>query len=196
MSIAAVLLCAGASAGAQVQAGSPVKDILTKAKNAYNDLRYREADSMATAVLSFGPLLSKDEQLAAVQIRVAALFPEDPPAQKLDSVQIAITQMVALGGKSMPRDLSWPGLDTLVARAMRANEPAKLVFGSRTPAAFIYVDGAPQGSVSSLRTVLVPPGKAVSIVIRADKCTPWDSTVTVRAADSVRVGYRNLSCPP
>jgi len=191
----ALALAAG-PARAQTQAGSPVKDLLTRAKNALNDLKYRDADSLATRALSFGPLLSKDEQLAATQVLVASLFPEDVGDQKLDSVQVAIRQMLALGATVMPRDLTWAGLDTLIARAVKMNEPAKLVFGSRTPAAFIYVDGQPQGAVKSLRTVLVPPGVPVKISIKADKCTSWDSTVTVRAADSVRVGYRQLSCPP
>jgi hypothetical protein len=183
-------------ARAQTQAGSPVKELLTKAKNALNDLKYREADSIASRALSYGPLLSKEEQLAATQVLVASLFPEDVGDQKLDSVQVAIRQMLALGATVMPRDLTWAGLDTLIARAVKMNEPAKLVFGSRTPAAFIYVDGQPQGAVKSLRTVLVSPGVPVKISIKADKCTAWDSTVTVRAADSIRVGYRQLVCPP
>lgn len=181
---------------AQTQAGSPVKDLLTKAKNALNDLRYKEADSLASRALTYGPLLSKEEQLAATQVLVAALYPEDVGDQKLDSVQVAIKAMLALGAATMPRDISWAGLDTLIARAVKANEPAKLVLGSRTPAAFIYVDGQPQGAVKSLRTVLVPPGVPVKISIKADKCAQWDSTVTVRAADSIRVGYRQLVCPP
>lgn len=192
----AALMFAAIPAHAQTQAGSPVKDILVKAKNALNDLKYKDADSLATRALSYGPLLSKDEQLAATQILVSALFPEDVGDQKLDSVQVAIKQMLALGATVMPRDITWAGLDTLIARAVKMNEPAKMVFGSRTPAAFIYVDGQPQGAVRSLRTVLVPPGVPVKISIRADKCTAWDSTVTVRAADSVRVGYRQLVCPP
>jgi hypothetical protein len=196
--LVALSLAAPARAQTQAgsQAGSPVSDILTKAKNALNDLKYREADSLASRVLSYGPLLSKNEQLEATQLRVAALFPEDAGDQKMDSVQVAIRQMFALGATAMPRDLSWAGLDTLIARALKANQPAKLVFGSRTPAAFIYVDGQPQGAVDKLRAVLVPPGVPVKITIRADKCAAWDSTVTVRAADSIRVGYRQLVCPP
>lgn len=191
-----VLTLAAIPAGAQTQADSPVKDLLTKAKNALNDVNYKQADSLASRALSYGPLLSKEEQLAATQIRIAALFPEDVADQKLDSVQVVIKQMLALGAKTMPRDISWAGLDTVVARAVRASEPAKVVLGSRIPASFVYVDGQPQGAIQGLRTVLVPPGVAVKITIRADKCTPWDSTVTVRAADSVRVGYRNPVCPP
>jgi hypothetical protein len=192
----ATVLAIPRPADAQTQTGSPVKEVLTQAKNALNDLNYKKADSLASQALSYGPLLSADEQLLATEIRAAALFPEDVGDQRIDSATAVIKRMIALGAKKMPRDLSWVGLDTLVARAVKETEPAKLVFGSRTPAAFIYVDGQPQGAVSSLRTVMVPPGVPVKISIRADKCTTWDSTVTVRAADSVRVGYRQLACPP
>src|SRR5258708_4923209 len=97
------LSLATAPALAQTQAGSPVRDILTKAKNALNDLKYKEADSLAARALSYGALLSKDEQLEATQVLVAALYPEDVGDQKLDSVHVAIKQMLALGVKLMPR---------------------------------------------------------------------------------------------
>src|SRR5881227_3848068 len=80
--IALAVALAAVPARAQTQAGSPVKDILTKAKNALNDLKYKEADSLASRALSYGPLLSKEEQLAATQLLVAALFPEDVGDQK------------------------------------------------------------------------------------------------------------------
>jgi hypothetical protein len=184
------------AAHAQTQAGSPVNDALAKAKNALNDLRYREADSLARAALAFGNLLNRDEQLSAVQIRVAALYPEDVVDQKLDTAMVLIRQMISLGTRAMPRDITWAGLDSLVARAVRSSQPAKVVLGSRTAAAIVYVGGEPQGTIQGLRTVLVPPDMPMKISIRADRCTQWDTTITVRAADSVRVGYRNLVCPP
>lgn len=183
-------------AGAQTQAGSPVNDILTKAKNALNDVRYRDADSLARTALAYGNLLSKEEQLLAVQIRAAALYPEDAGDQKLDSAMVYIRQMIAMGGKAIPRDIAWVGLDTVVARAVRASMPAKLVLGSRVPGSVVFVDANLQGVIQGLRTVLVPPDTPVKISIRADKCTQWDTTITVRAADSVRIGYRNPVCPP
>lgn len=190
------LLLTPAYADAQVQAGSPVNDVLTKAKNALNDVRYRDADSLARSALSFGNLLSREEQLTALQIRIAALYPEDAADQRLDSAMVLVRQMIALGTRAMPRDITWAGLDTVVARTVRASQPARLVLGSRTPAAIVFVGAEPQGTIQSLRTVLVPPDMPVRISIRADKCAQWDTTITVRAADSVRIGYRNPVCPP
>ena len=45
-----------------------------------------------------------------------------------------------------------------------------------------------------VRVVLVPPGKSLQLSIRAENCTPWDSTVTTQAADSIRIGFRNPRC--
>lgn len=185
-----------ASAGAQMQAGSPVGDVLKRARNAVNDLNYKTADSLARVALGYGNLLSRDEQLTAVQIRIAALYPEDAGDQKLDSAMVLIREMIAGGTKSLPRDLSWPGLDSVVARAVNASQPTKIVLASRGTGAVLYVNGEPQGPIQAMRMVLVPPEVPVKLSIRADKCVAWDTTITVRAADSVRIGYRNPVCPP
>jgi hypothetical protein len=176
------------------QAGSPVTELLTKAKNALNDLNYPKADSVARQVLALGSLITADQQLAAVQIRLAAFYPEESGAQKMDSAVTVIRQMIGLGGKSVPKDISWGGLDSLVTLVKSASIPAKVVFGSKTPGAVIYVNDAAQGTLSSLRTVLVPPAVEVKLSIRAEKCASWDTTAVFRASDSVRVGIRNLKC--
>jgi hypothetical protein len=181
---------------AQTQAGLPVTDVLKRAKNALNDVNYKAADSLARSALAYGNLLSREEQLSALQIRIAALYPEDAADQRLDSAMALIREMIGAGTQAMPRDISWPGLDSVVARAVRASQPAKIVLGSRTTAAIVYVGADPQGTIQGLRTVLVPPDLPVKISIRADKCVTWDTTITVRAADSVRIGYRNPVCPP
>jgi predicted YcjX-like family ATPase len=181
---------------AQTQAGSPVNDVLKRAKNALNDVNYKAADSLARLALGYGNLLSRDEQLQATQLRIAALYPEDTGDQHLDTAMTLIREMIAAGTQAMPRDISWPGLDTVIARAVRASQPAKVVLGSRTNAAIVFVNADPQGTIQGLRTVLVPPELPVKLSIRADKCVPWDTTITVRAADSVRIGYRNPVCPP
>jgi hypothetical protein len=177
-------------------AGSPVVELLTKAKNALNDLNYARADTVARQVLALGSLITAEQQLAAVQLRVAAFYPEEQIAQKTDSAVATIRQMIALGGKGLPRDISWIGLDSLVMLVQRASAPAKVLLGSKTPGAVIYVNDVAQGTISSLHTILVSPAVEVKLSIRADKCVPWDTVVVFRAADSVRVGNRNLSCPP
>lgn len=183
-------------ARAQTQAGSPVSDILKRAKNALNDVNYRLADSLARVAIGYGNLLSREEQMQAMQLRIAASYPEDVADQRLDTAMALIRQMIATGTKAMPRDITWAGLDTIVARTVQASQPAKLVLGSRTAAAIVYVADDPQGTIQGLRTVLVPPDIPIRVSIRADKCVPWDTTITVRAADSVRIGYRNPVCPP
>jgi hypothetical protein len=183
-----------ATAQGVTQAGSPVTELLTKARNALNDLNYAKADSLARQVLALGSLITADQQLAAVQVRLAAFYPEESAAQKMDSAVATIRQMIALGGRNVPRDISWGGLDSLVTLVKSASIPAKVVFGSKTPGAVIYVNDTPQGTISSLRTVLVPPAVEVKLSIRAEKCATWDTTAVFRASDSVRVGIRNLKC--
>jgi hypothetical protein len=178
------------------QAGSPVVELLTKAKNALNDLNYAKADTIAKQVLALGTLISPDQQIAAIQVRVAASYPEEAASQKTDSAVALIRQLIGAGGKGVPKDISWAGLDSLVALVRSASTPAKLVFGSKTPGAVIYLNGDAQGPISSLRTILVPPAVEVKLSIRAEKCTPWDTTAVFRASDSVRVGIRNLKCLP
>lgn len=185
------------TADAQVaQAGSPVVELLTKAKNALMDLKYTTADSIARQVLALGPLINQDQQLAAIQLRAAAFYPEEADGRKTDSAVAAIRQMIALGGKSIPKDVSWEGLDALVSLVQQASTPAKILISSKTLGAVVYVNGAPQGTLSGLRTILVPPGVEVKLSIRAEKCTPWDTAAVFRASDSVRVGRRDLTCPP
>lgn len=184
---------------AQMQAGapgSPVVELLTKAKNALNDLSYAKADTLARQVLALGTLLTPDQNLAAIQVRAAAFYPEEAGAQKTDSAVVAIRLMIAAGGKSIPRDISWGGLDSLVLLVARASEPGKVLLGSRTPGAVLYINDAAQGLISTLRTLALTPAVDVKLSVRAEKCVTWDTTMMVRAADSVRVGIRNLKCQP
>lgn len=191
----AVLLCIVVSpVAAQTQAGSPVTDMMVKGRNALNDLNYRQADSVARRVLALGSLLSRQQQVDALQLLTAASFPDEAAEQRTDTTIGLIKVLVGLGAKEMPRELSHAALDSLFSFVSRAAQPAKVVLGSRTPGAVLYVDGNPQGVISGLRLVLVPPGKQVQLSIRVDNCAPWDSTVTTQAADSLRIGFRNPRC--
>ena len=67
--------------------------------------------------------------------------------------------------------------------------------GSTTPGAVLYVNGAVEGALSSLRVVSVPAG-SVRLTIRAPGCEPWDSIVTVSAGTSISwQGRRMAKCP-
>ncbi|HJQ19989.1 MAG TPA: hypothetical protein VJ867_06545 [Gemmatimonadaceae bacterium] len=192
----ALLLVASVPARAQVPQGSSlVTEMMVRGRNSLNDLRYHEADSIGRRVLLLGSLLTKQQRVDALQLVAAASYPDEQPEQHPDSAITVIKQLVELGAtQGIPRDLSWPGLDSLFSFVVRAAQPAKVLLGSRIPGSVLYVDGQPQGVIQGLRVVLVPPGKDVQLSVRADGCTAWDSTVVTQAADSIRVGFRNPRC--
>jgi hypothetical protein len=193
--VLAIALCAAAPLSAQTQQGSPVTDMMIRGRNALNDLKYRDADSLARRVLALGTLLSRQQQVDALQLIAAAQYPDEAAEQHTDSAISVIRQLVALGAtQGIPREMSHPALDSLFSFVARAAQPAKVVLGSRIAGSVLYLDGEPQGVIQGLRVVLIPPGKAVQISIRAEGCTPWDSTVTTQAADSLRIGFRNPRC--
>lgn len=183
------------SAQTQQSAGSPVTDMMIRGRNALNDLKYHEADSLARRVLALGTLLSRQQQVDALQLVVAASYPDEAAEQHTDSAISVIRQLVGLGAtEGIPRDMSHPALDSLFSFVARAAQPAKVVLGSRIAGSVLYVDGQPQGIIQGLRVVLVPPGKTVQLSIKAENCASWDSTVTTQAADSIRIGFRNPRC--
>lgn len=194
LAVAAVALSVS-SLGAQVQQGSPVVDMMIRGRNALNDLRYAEADSVGRRILLLGNLITKQQQIDALQLRTAAAYPDEQGAQKPDSAIVFIKQLVELGAtQGLPREISWPGLDSLFTWVTRSAQPARLVLGSRIAGSIVYVDNQPQGVIQGLRAVQVPPGRPVQVSIRAENCTPWDSTVVTQAADSVRIGFRSPRC--
>lgn len=195
-----VLFCVAAFAAAPLaaqtqQGGSPVTEMMTRGRNALNDLRYHEADSLGRRVLMLGSLLTKQQQIDALQLVAAASYPDEQPEQHTDTAISVIKQLVELGAtQGIPRELSWPGLDSLFSFVARAAQPTKVLLGSRIPGSVLYVDGQPQGVVQGLRVVMVPPGRNVQLSIRIEGCTSWDSTVVTQAADSIRIGFRNPRC--
>jgi hypothetical protein len=194
--LAFVLAVAPLSASsAQTQAGSPVTEMMVRGRNALNDLNYKQADSVARRVLALGTLLSRQQQIDALQLLVAALYPDEDGQQQQDTTIQLIRSLVSLGAdKGIPREMSHPKLDSLFLFVARAAQPAKVVLGSRTPGAFLYIDNNAQGALTGIRTVLVPAGKQVQLSIRADNCAPWDTTITTQSADSLRIGYRAPRC--
>ena len=94
---------------------TPIGDLVGRSQRALNDLRYREADSLARRVLAFGDLATRPERIAALQVVVAAAYPEETGAQKFDTTLAYIRKLVDLGATQLPRDLTHPSLDTLFA---------------------------------------------------------------------------------
>ena len=195
-SLAVVLLAVAVPAAAQTQqSGSPVTEMLVRGRNSLNDLNYRQADSTARRILALGSLLSRQQQIDALQLLAASLFPDEEGQQQQDTTIQIIKALVALGANAgIPRELSHPRLDSLFTFVARAAQPAKLLLGSRIPGAVLYIDNDPQPGATSLRTVLIPAGKPVQISIRADNCAAWDTTITAQSADSIRIGYRSPRC--
>lgn len=196
LKLAVLVTCTAGPLAAQAQqSGSPVTDMLIRGRNSLNDLNYRQADSTARRILALGTLLSRQQQIDALQLLAASLFPDEEGQQQQDTTIQIIKTLVALGANNgIPREMSHPKLDSLFIFVARAAQPAKLLLGSRIPGAVLYIDNNPQGVMSGLRTVLVPAGKPVQISIRADNCAPWDTTITTQSADSLRIGYRSPRC--
>ena len=195
IALLAVLLVAAPLAAQTQQSGSPVTDMMIRGRNALNDLNYKQADSVARRILALGTLLSRQQQIDALQLLVAAMYPDEDGQQQQDTTIQLIKSLVALGAdKGIPREMSHPKLDSLFIFVARAAQPAKLLLGSRTPGAVLYVDNNPQGVLTGLRNVLVPAGKQVQLSIRADGCAPWDTLITTQSADSLRIGYRSPRC--
>lgn len=105
---------------AQQQQRSPIGELLRQASNALNNLNYARADSIARGVLALGDRVSRDERIEALQVLVAALYPEERGAQRLAAAQTYMKQLVKLDPDTrLPRAISWPGLDTLLAQTRR-----------------------------------------------------------------------------
>lgn len=95
---------------------SIVTGLLTRAKNALNDLKYVEADSMAKLVIALGEIVPKPQRVEALQIAAAARFPEEAKFQKPSSALDALKSIVQLGHTApIPFDVGWVGLDSLYA---------------------------------------------------------------------------------
>lgn len=193
--LVAISVCLAAPLPAQVQQGSPVTEMMIRGRNALNDLRYGEADSLARRVLALGDLLSRQQQIDALQVRAAAAYPDEAGAQSTDSAIAIIRQLVALGAtEGLPREMAWPGLDSLYSFVARAAQPAKILLGARIAGAVLYVDDQPHGVIQGLRVVQVPAGRSIQLSVRAEGCASWDSTIVTLAADSIRIGFRNPRC--
>lgn len=182
--------------GLQAQA-SPLDEMLKNATRALEVFNYRKADSISQSVLAFGSVLTKPQRTLALQISIASIYPEDKPNERqTDTARARIKQLLTIDPGVWDRNLTWDGLDSLRSLVVRASAPGKIVLASRTPSAFLFIGDQPQGLLGSIRTIEVPPDVDVRLSIRADKCIPFDTVVRVRAADTLVVGRRNLTCTP
>lgn len=69
-----------------------------------------------------------------------------------------------------------------------------IVIGTRTQGAVLFINGVPRPEgLKSYETIAMRPGE-VKLSIRAEKCTPFEVTVTVTPKDTVTVGRKALVC--
>lgn len=117
----ALALCAAPlAAQVQQQSGSPIDDLLKRAQDAFNDLNYARADSLARQVLQIGTVISGSQRTGALMVIAAAAFPEEATAQRRAVALSTLRQLVRTNmNLQMPQELTWPGLDSLVAEARR-----------------------------------------------------------------------------
>lgn len=88
--------------------------MIERSKAALNDLQFARADSLAREVLAVGNRVRRSSRIAALQVIAAANYPEIAEERKLPAARSALTEVIKLDlGATIPRDMSWPGLDSL-----------------------------------------------------------------------------------
>lgn len=92
--------------------------LLTRARSAYDALNYPLADTLTRNALNL-PGITTRQRVLALQIRAAALYPEEEGAPRSREAAIPVLQeFVKLTfDQKITRDLSWPGLDSLLVQA-------------------------------------------------------------------------------
>jgi hypothetical protein len=104
-------LCLPAPALAQE---SVTATLLARAKNAFNDFKFSEADSIARLLLGLGDVVPKTERVSALQIAAAARYPDDVSLRRPNAALEALRAIVALGHTDpIPFEIGSAGLDSL-----------------------------------------------------------------------------------
>lgn len=164
------LMLAAMPVSAQVrQQASPIDDLLKRAMDAYNDLQYGRADSLARQVLAIGPRITQGQRTQALMVVAAAAYPDEPSAQRRAVALSTLKQIVRTNlGLKLPQELTWPGLDSLVDEARRTT------FGIEVSADTAQVVTGPQGvahlNIRGSRpgryqiTIMPPDGSSATVV--------------------------------
>ena len=116
------LMLVAAPVGAQVQQSSVVDDLLKRAQDAYNDLNFGRADTLANQVLTSTGRISAAQRTRAMVIVAAAAYPDDPPAQRRSVALAMLRSLVRMNlDVEVPTEFRWAGLDSLVDEARRTS---------------------------------------------------------------------------
>lgn len=134
------LVLAAAPVGAQVQQSSVVDDLLKRAQDAYNDLNFLRADTLANQVLSSTGRITAEQRTRAMILIASAAYPDDPPAQRRTVALTMLRSLVRMNlDVEIPTELRWAGLDSLVEEAKRTS------FGIAISADTVQTLVGPQG---------------------------------------------------
>ena len=120
--LSVALVLAASPVGAQVQQSSVVDDLLKRALDAYNDLNFGRADTLANQVLQSTGRITAEQRTRAMVLVAAAAFPDDPPAQRRAASLAMLRSLVRMNlDVEIPTELRWAGLDSLVEEAKRTS---------------------------------------------------------------------------
>lgn len=134
------LMLVAAPVGAQVQQSSVVDDLLKRAQDAYNDLNFGRADTLANQVLTSTGRITAAQRTRAMVIVAAAAYPDDPPAQRRSVALAMLRSLVRMNlDIEVPTEFRWAGLDSLVEEAKRTS------FGIAVTADSLQTLVGPQG---------------------------------------------------
>lgn len=112
-------------AGAGAKGPSPIDDKIAHAKDALNSLRYDEARQSARELFALGGRLRRSQQISTLQLAAAAFYPEEESGRNADSARVYLTQLSKYYPEgSMPADITWRGLDSLL------NDVRRQTFGA------------------------------------------------------------------
>ena len=138
--VVTAVLAAAAPADAHAQQADLIADLLAKGKEAYNNFNYRGADSVARQLL--GMQLSRQQRIDVLELRAAAMFPDEAAEQKPDEAVKVIRELVELGVSRMTTtELTWRGLDSLYTKV--ASESSIQLAGQRSLVRSTVFDSVP-----------------------------------------------------
>jgi len=128
-----LLASVGPPASVEGQVINPIQDLLDGGRQAFNNLNYHVADSIAGVVLKL-PELRRNQRLQALQLAAAARYPESGADQDGDSAMSALRRYVRVAPTApIARDLTWSGLDSLLAEARRLTFGASVSVPGTSP---------------------------------------------------------------
>ena len=116
------LLLVAAPVRAQIQQSSVVEDLLKRSQDAYNDLNFSRADTLASQVLASTGRVSQAQRIRAMILIAAAAYPDDPSAQKRARALMYLRDVIRMAlDVQVPQELRWAGFDSVVDEARRTS---------------------------------------------------------------------------